>query len=59
MLFCHLGKTDSVRDLSNCLRSKTGNIVHLGVERVPSKSHLSYINANRNADLFRDFYFLT
>lgn len=59
MLFCHLGKADSVRDISNGLRSITGNIIHLGIERAPSKSNLSYINANRNADLFRDFYFAT
>ena len=57
MLFCHLGKADSVRDISNGLLSITGNIVHLGVKRAPSKSSLSYINSHRTADLFRDFYF--
>ena len=30
MLFCHLGHANSVRDISNGLRSITGNINHLG-----------------------------
>ncbi|MDK2908745.1 MAG: hypothetical protein PWR20_312 [Bacteroidales bacterium] len=30
MIFCHLGQLSSVRDISNGLRSITGNIVLLG-----------------------------
>jgi len=57
MLFCHLAKAGSVRDISNGLRSITGNISHLGMKRVPSKSSLSYINQHRDWKLFRDYYF--
>ena len=57
MLFCHIGQANSVRDISNGLMSTTGNINHLGVERAPSKSTVSYVNANRDWHLFRDFYF--
>ena len=57
MIFCHLGGADSVRDISNGLRSITGNRVHLGMDAVPSKSSVSYINKHRNWQLFRDYYF--
>ena len=58
MLFCHLGQADSVRDISNGLRSITGNLNHLGISRAPSKSTLSYINKHRDWELFKDFYFV-
>lgn len=57
MLFCHIAKAGSVRDISNGLRSITGNISHLGMHKVPSKSSLSYINRHRDWQLFRDYYF--
>jgi hypothetical protein len=41
MLFCHFAKSASVRDISNGLRSATGNLNHLGVSKAPSKSSLS------------------
>lgn len=46
MLFCHFSSADSVRDISNGLRSTTGNLNHLGVVRAPSKSNISYINTH-------------
>jgi hypothetical protein len=57
MLFCQLTGTDSVRDISNGLRSITGNRSHLGMNTAPSKSSISYMNMNRNWELFRDYYF--
>ena len=57
MIFCHLGQAGSVRDISNGLRSITGNLSHLGLKKAPSKSSVSYINKNRTWELFRDFYF--
>lgn len=57
MLFCHLSSADSVRDISNGLRSTTGNMTHMGLSRSPSKSNLSYMNAHRNHGLFRDLYY--
>src|SRR5690606_25054619 len=56
MLFCHLSSADSVRDISNSLRSTTGNMSHMGISRTPSKSNLSYMNAHRDHQLFRDLY---
>ena len=57
MLFCHLSSADSVRDISNGLRSTTGNMSHMGISRTPSKSNLSYINKHRDHRLFRDLYY--
>ncbi|SPZ88291.1 Uncharacterised protein [Sphingobacterium multivorum] len=57
MLFCHFSSADSVRDISNGLRSTTGNLNHLGVVRAPSKSNISYINTHRTHELFKDLYY--
>jgi len=58
MLFCHLSKAQSIREITNGLLSTTGNLNHLGIQgKSPSKSSLSYINANRDWQLFRDYYF--
>ena len=57
MLFCHFAKSTSVRDISNGLRSATGNLNHLGIKTAPSKSSISYQNGKRDADLFKDLYF--
>src|SRR5690606_8154574 len=57
MLFCQFAKSGSVRDISNGLRSATGNLNHLGIQRAPSKSTISYQNKNRDWTLFRDYYY--
>jgi hypothetical protein len=57
MLFCHFAKSKSVRDISNGLRSATGNLNHMGIKRAPSKSTISYQNKNRDWELFRDYYY--
>lgn len=57
MLFMHLANANSNRDISNGLRSATGNLSHLGISRAPSKSSMSYINAHRNYKVFMDLYF--
>ena len=57
MLFMQLSGATSVRDISNGLRSATGNLSHLGVGLAPSKSSISYINQHRTYEIFRDMYF--
>lgn len=57
MLFCQFAKSQSVRDISNGLRSATGNLNHLGVQKAPSKSSISYQNKNRDYTLFKDYYY--
>lgn len=57
MLFCQFSKSQSVRDISNGLRSATGNLNHLGVDKAPSKSTVSYQNKHRDWTLFREYYY--
>jgi hypothetical protein len=57
MLFGQFAKSQSIRDISNGLRSATGNLNHLGIQKAPSKSSISYQNKNRNWELFRDYYY--
>jgi hypothetical protein len=58
MLFLHLAKANSIREVTNGLKSITGNLNHLGIDhKTPSKSSLSYINCHRDWRVFRDFYF--
>jgi hypothetical protein len=57
MLFCQFAKSQSVRDISNGLRSATGNLNHLGIDRAPSKSSISYQNKHRDHELFKEYYF--
>jgi len=57
MLFCQFAKSQSVRDISNGLRSATGNLNHLGIDKAPSKSTISYQNKHRNWKLFKEYYY--
>jgi hypothetical protein len=57
MLFCQFSKLNSLRDVTNGLRSSSGNLNHLGLQKAPSKSSLAYQNQNREWHLFQDYYF--
>lgn len=54
MLFCHLAKADSLREICNGLSCCFGKLVHLGIDRRPNKSTLAYANAHRSAALYED-----
>ena len=57
MLFCHLAKANSIREITNGLVSIEGNLNHLGImKKTPRKSSLSYINQHRSWEIFRDYY---
>ena len=59
MLFCHLAKAQSIREITNGLRSISGNLNHIGIQgKSPSRSSLSYINEHRDWRMFREYYFL-
>jgi len=57
MIFCPFSKSNSLRDISNGLRSATGNLNPLGVKKAPSKSPISYQNKPRHWELFEKYYF--
>jgi hypothetical protein len=58
MLFCQFAKSQSVRHISNGLKSATGNLNHLGLKGAPSKSTVSYQNQRRDFTLFKEYYFI-
>ncbi|MFA6109198.1 MAG: DUF4372 domain-containing protein [Candidatus Latescibacterota bacterium] len=41
MLFCHLGRADSRREICHGLACCVGKLVHLGIDRAPTRSTLS------------------
>jgi hypothetical protein len=56
MLFCQLGRADSLRDICNGLACCLGRLVHLGIAKAPSRSTLSYANEHRPAALFEELF---
>lgn len=56
MIFCHLARADSLREICNGLACCLGKLNHLGINRAPSKSTLAYANQNRPANLYEDLF---
>jgi hypothetical protein len=56
MLFCQLGRADSLREICNGLSCCLGRLVHLGISKAPCRSTLSYANQHRPAALFEDLF---
>lgn len=57
MIFSQFSGCVSLREISNGLRSATGNLNHLGIRTAPSKSNLSYQNEHRSSEFFRACYY--
>lgn len=57
MLFCQFSRSNSLSEVSNGMRSATGNLNHLGVTKAMAKSSLGYINEHRSWELFQDMYY--
>jgi len=56
MLFCQLGRADSLRDICNGLACCLGRLVHLGIAKAPRRSTLSYANEHRPAAVFEELF---
>jgi hypothetical protein len=58
MLFCQLGRAQSLREICNGLASCEGKLRHLGVRGgAPARSTLAYANSHRPWELFREVFF--
>ena len=57
MVFCQFANCVSLREISNGLKSATGNLNHLGITRAPSKSNLAYQNEHRSSDVLKECYY--
>jgi Domain of unknown function (DUF4372)/Transposase DDE domain len=56
MLFCQLGRADSLREICNGLGCCLGRLVHVGTTYAPLRSTLSYANEHRPAALFEELF---
>jgi hypothetical protein len=59
MLFCQLAQAKSLREICGGLACTTGKLRHLGMKEAPNKSTLSYANAHRPWEMFRDLFYAT
>jgi len=58
MLFCHLGKAQSLREICGGLATCMGKLLHLRMQEAPKRSTLSYANAHRDYRLFEELYYV-
>lgn len=59
MLFCQLAQAKSLREICGGLACTMGKLRHLGMRNAPKKSTLSYANAHRSWEMFRDLFYKT
>ena len=59
MLFCQLAQAKSLREICGGLACCMGKLRHLGMKDAPKKSTLSYANAHRSWEMFRDLFYQT
>ncbi len=57
MLFCHLGRAHSLREITGGLRSCEGKLKHLGIDTAPPRSTLAYANEHRPYELYEQTFF--
>src|SRR6266508_687169 len=56
MMFCHLGKAQSLREICGGLAASEGKLRHLGMATAPPRSTLSYANEHRPWELYRSVF---
>jgi hypothetical protein len=57
MLFCHLGRAQSLREICGGLAASEGKLRHLGLPDAPKRSTLAYANAHRPWQLYRNVFY--
>ena len=57
MLFCQMGSAHSLREICGGLATAMGKLVHLGVQRTPTRSTLAYANAHRPWQLYETLFY--
>jgi hypothetical protein len=59
MLFCQIAQAKSLREICGGLSCCIGKLRHLGMNDAPKKSTLSYANAKRPWQMYRDLFYQT
>lgn len=57
MLFCHLGKAQSLREICGGLATCIGRLSHLRVTKAPHRSTLSYANEHRDWRIYQGVFY--
>ncbi len=57
MLFCQLGQAHSLREICGGLASCLGKVKHLGIDKSPNRSTLSYANEHRPWQLYQKTFY--
>ncbi len=57
ILFCQLGQAHSLREIVGGLGSMPGKARHAGRKETPRRSILSYVNAHRPWEVYRDTFY--
>ena len=57
MLFCQLAQAKSIREICGGLACCIGKLRHLGMQTAPKKSTLSYANAQRPWQMYKDLFY--
>jgi len=57
MLFCHLGRAQSLREICGGLAASEGKLRHLGLPDAPKRSTLAYANEHRPWSLYRSVFY--
>ena len=58
MLFCHLGRAQSLREICGGLASAEGKLNHLGIDSAPARSTLAYANAHRPWQVYESLFYV-
>lgn len=56
MIFCQLGRAQSLREIEHGLASAEGRLQQLGVDRAAKRTTLAYANAHRPWQLYQDVF---
>ena len=57
MLFCQLGKAQSLREICGGLASSTGKLNHLGLSAGPRRTTLAYANEHRPWKIYQEMFY--
>lgn len=56
MLFAHVAGFESLREICQGMETQGGHLSHMGIEKVPKRSSLSYANQHRSWEIYRDMF---
>ena len=56
LMFCHLGRGESLREITGGLAASEGKLKHLGLDRAPARSTLAYANEHRPWQIYRTVF---